>query len=126
VIERREIIDVATRQGLNPHIVEKDFVLGWLLAAITSFTDCGGVAAGPPFFSEGWGRPSSQKAVSLLLSARPSKFHRLETAFAMRFNEEPHLFDGLPHFGGFRRANRSIAPAPRLCPSSEFLGQTVA
>lgn len=34
MIDRREIIDAATRQQLNPHVVEKDFVLGWLLAAI--------------------------------------------------------------------------------------------
>jgi predicted nucleotidyltransferase component of viral defense system len=39
VIDRREIIDAATRQGLNPHIVEKDFVLGWLLAAINAHED---------------------------------------------------------------------------------------
>jgi predicted nucleotidyltransferase component of viral defense system len=36
VIDRREIIDAATRQALNPHIVEKDLVLGWLLAAINA------------------------------------------------------------------------------------------
>jgi predicted nucleotidyltransferase component of viral defense system len=39
VIDRREIIDAATRQGLNPHIVEKDFALGWLLAAINAHED---------------------------------------------------------------------------------------
>lgn len=39
MIDRREIIDAATRQGLNPHIIEKDFVLGWLLAAINAHED---------------------------------------------------------------------------------------
>ena len=39
MIDRREIIDAGTRQGLNPHIVEKDFVLGWLLAAINAHED---------------------------------------------------------------------------------------
>ena len=34
MISRREIIDVATVKGLNPHIVEKDYVLGWLLWGI--------------------------------------------------------------------------------------------
>lgn len=36
MIDRREIIDAATRQQLNPHVIEKDFVLGWLLAAINA------------------------------------------------------------------------------------------
>ena len=30
MIDRREIIDAATALGLNPHVVEKDYVLGWL------------------------------------------------------------------------------------------------
>jgi predicted nucleotidyltransferase component of viral defense system len=34
MIDRREIIDTATKVGLNPHIVEKDLVLGWVLAGI--------------------------------------------------------------------------------------------
>lgn len=34
MISKREIIDVATIKGLNPHIVEKDYVLGWLLWGI--------------------------------------------------------------------------------------------
>ncbi len=34
MIDRREIIDAATRFGLNPHIIEKDWVLGWVLAGI--------------------------------------------------------------------------------------------
>ena len=28
MIDRREIIDAATALGLNPHVVEKDYVLG--------------------------------------------------------------------------------------------------
>jgi len=36
VISKREIIDVATIKGLNPHIVEKDYVLGWLLWGISN------------------------------------------------------------------------------------------
>ena len=31
MIDKREIIDTATALGLNPHVVEKDYVLGWLL-----------------------------------------------------------------------------------------------
>lgn len=34
MIDKREIIDTASRLGLNPHVVEKDFVLGWILAGI--------------------------------------------------------------------------------------------
>ncbi len=34
MISKREIIDIATIKGLNPHIVEKDYVLGWLLWGI--------------------------------------------------------------------------------------------
>jgi predicted nucleotidyltransferase component of viral defense system len=35
VINKREIIDAATALGLNPHVVEKDYVLGWLLWGIS-------------------------------------------------------------------------------------------
>jgi len=34
MIDRREIIDAASTLGLNPHVVEKDLVLGWVLAGI--------------------------------------------------------------------------------------------
>ena len=34
MINRREILDVAQTLGLLPHVVEKDYVLGWLLAGI--------------------------------------------------------------------------------------------
>lgn len=36
MIDKREIIDAATTLGLNPHVVEKDYVLGWLLWGIWS------------------------------------------------------------------------------------------
>ena len=36
MIDKREIIDVAAALGLNPHVVEKDYVLGWLLWGIYS------------------------------------------------------------------------------------------
>jgi predicted nucleotidyltransferase component of viral defense system len=36
MIDKREIIDAATRFGLNPHVVEKDYVLGWILWGIYS------------------------------------------------------------------------------------------
>ncbi len=31
MIDKREILDQAAASGLNPHVVEKDYVLGWLL-----------------------------------------------------------------------------------------------
>ena len=34
MIDRREILDMAGRMSLNPHVVEKDYVLGWMLAGI--------------------------------------------------------------------------------------------
>ena len=34
VISNGEILDVAERTSLQPHIVEKDYVLGWVLAGI--------------------------------------------------------------------------------------------
>jgi len=36
MIERREILDMATRMSLTPHVVEKDYVLGWMLAGISA------------------------------------------------------------------------------------------
>lgn len=35
MIDKREIIDTATALGLTPHVVEKDYVLGWLLWGIS-------------------------------------------------------------------------------------------
>ncbi len=34
MIDRRELLDAATRMSLMPHVVEKDYVLGWMLAGI--------------------------------------------------------------------------------------------
>jgi predicted nucleotidyltransferase component of viral defense system len=34
MIGKREILDVASTVGLNPHVVEKDYALGWALAGI--------------------------------------------------------------------------------------------
>jgi predicted nucleotidyltransferase component of viral defense system len=34
MIGKREILDTAARVGLNPHVVEKDYALGWALAGI--------------------------------------------------------------------------------------------
>lgn len=34
MIDKREILDTAARVSLNPHVVEKDYVLGWMLAGI--------------------------------------------------------------------------------------------
>lgn len=36
MIDKREILDQATATGLNPHVVEKDYVLGWLLWGIAN------------------------------------------------------------------------------------------
>lgn len=34
MVSKREIMTVADQVGLTPNIVEKDYVLGWLLAAV--------------------------------------------------------------------------------------------
>jgi len=39
MIPKREILDIATQTNLQPHVVEKDYVLGWLLAGINQHPD---------------------------------------------------------------------------------------
>ncbi len=39
MIEKREILDIATAQSLGPSIIEKDHVLGWLLWGISQHED---------------------------------------------------------------------------------------
>jgi hypothetical protein len=34
VIEKREILAIAQQTSLIPHVVEKDYVVGWMLAGI--------------------------------------------------------------------------------------------
>ena len=34
MIDRREILDLASATSLTPHVIEKDYVLGWMLAGI--------------------------------------------------------------------------------------------
>jgi len=36
VIGKREILEMASALGLGPHMVEKDYVLGWILAGIAA------------------------------------------------------------------------------------------
>jgi hypothetical protein len=36
VILREEVLDAARRRGLNPQVIEKDYVLGWILMEIAS------------------------------------------------------------------------------------------
>lgn len=39
LIDRREILDAAARTSLKPHVVEKDYVLGWILAGISRHSE---------------------------------------------------------------------------------------
>jgi predicted nucleotidyltransferase component of viral defense system len=39
MIGKREILDIAATFGLNPHIIEKDYALGWALAGIFSHSE---------------------------------------------------------------------------------------
>ena len=34
LIDKREILDLAVQTSLTPHVIEKDYVLGWMLAGI--------------------------------------------------------------------------------------------
>ena len=36
MIDRQEIMDFAREMGLDPNVIEKDYVLGWLLAGISN------------------------------------------------------------------------------------------
>jgi len=38
MISKDEILTVADETGLTPNVVEKDYVLGWLLAAVNANT----------------------------------------------------------------------------------------
>ena len=39
MIDKREILETASALGLLPNIVEKDYILGWLLAGINAHPD---------------------------------------------------------------------------------------
>lgn len=39
MISKREILAIAQQKSLNPHVVEKDYVLGWMLAGIYDHED---------------------------------------------------------------------------------------
>ena len=39
MIDKREILEAASALGLLPNVVEKDYVLGWLLAGINAHPD---------------------------------------------------------------------------------------
>jgi predicted nucleotidyltransferase component of viral defense system len=39
MIDRRDILEAATAFGLQPSVVEKDYVLGWLLAGINAHAE---------------------------------------------------------------------------------------
>lgn len=41
MIDRQEIMDFAREMGLDPNVIEKDYVLGWLLAGISNHTAFG-------------------------------------------------------------------------------------
>src|SRR5258708_37278716 len=39
MIEKREVLAISQQTSLTPHIVEKDYVLGWMLAVIYGHED---------------------------------------------------------------------------------------
>ena len=39
MIEKRELLRISQETSLEPHVVEKDYVLGWVLAAINAHDD---------------------------------------------------------------------------------------
>jgi hypothetical protein len=42
LIDRREILDISSQTALNPHVIEKDYVLGWMLAGIYAHEELSG------------------------------------------------------------------------------------
>jgi hypothetical protein len=60
MIDRREILEAGSSFSLLPSIVEKDYVLGWILAGINAHDELG----------ESWlfkGEPVSKSAISRLI-----------------------------------------------------------
>lgn len=41
MIDRQEVMELAREFGLAPHVIEKDYVLGWMLAGIAAHPDIG-------------------------------------------------------------------------------------
>ena len=41
MIDKRELLDFAAKHQLNPHVVEKDYALGWMLAGISAHSTLG-------------------------------------------------------------------------------------
>jgi predicted nucleotidyltransferase component of viral defense system len=41
VIDKREIMEFSREFGLAPHVIEKDYLLGWMLAGISTDPDIG-------------------------------------------------------------------------------------
>ena len=39
MIGKREVLAIARKTSLTPHVVEKDYVLGWMLAGIFGHED---------------------------------------------------------------------------------------
>ncbi len=39
LLDKREILAIAEQTSLNPHVVEKDYILGWVLAGIYRHKD---------------------------------------------------------------------------------------
>jgi hypothetical protein len=86
MIDRREILEAASAFSLLPNIVEKDYVLGWMLAGImrmTNFVKAGYSKAEPVSksvisrligFQKIWILPCAMKNTSMRNSCgRPSK-----------------------------------------------------
>jgi predicted nucleotidyltransferase component of viral defense system len=51
-LTRRELLAAAANLGLLPHVVEKDYVLGWLLAGIFNYS-----ALADTWVFKGWNLP---------------------------------------------------------------------
>lgn len=85
LIDKRELLSIARKRNLNLNIVEKDYVLGWLLfgfSQINSLVFKGGTALSKIYFPEIW-RLSEDLDFSLLNDDFSMVSERLEEIFKL-------------------------------------------
>ena len=94
MIDRRELLEKARERNVSLQMVEKDYVLGWLLSGLSKFDGLvfkGGTALSKIYLPETW-RLSEDldfaftgKDFSFLLEGIPKSLQELSTKSGMRF-----------------------------------------
>ncbi|NVM56368.1 MAG: nucleotidyl transferase AbiEii/AbiGii toxin family protein, partial [Candidatus Helarchaeota archaeon] len=84
MIDRRELLEKAREKGLNLMIVEKDYVLGWLLfgfSRVPNLVFKGGTALSKIYFPRMW-RLSEDLDFSLIKGKLEDNLEKLKTVFS--------------------------------------------